>query len=47
MGALEAQKAWHPNYEVVTLEDLTWADAIVWGAPTRFGGIPTQMRTVN
>lgn len=46
MHALDAQKSWHPNFEVVTHDDLTWADAIIWGCPTRFSGVTAQMRTV-
>lgn len=46
MGALEAQKAWHPEFEVVSHDDLLWADAIAWGSPTRFGNITAQMKTV-
>lgn len=47
MKALDLQKMWHPNYEVVTHDDLLWADAIIWGCPTRFGGVTAQMRTVS
>lgn len=47
MYALEAQKAWHPEFEVVTHDDLLWADAICWGSPTRFGNVTAQMKTVS
>ncbi|UFJ38909.1 NAD(P)H:quinone oxidoreductase [Brevibacillus humidisoli] len=30
----------------VTQEDLTWADAIIWGVPTRYGMMPAQMKQV-
>jgi NAD(P)H dehydrogenase (quinone) len=28
----------------VTLDDLEWADGIVWGIPTRFGNMPAQVK---
>lgn len=27
-----------------TLDDLEWADGIIWGVPTRFGTMPAQMK---
>eukprot|EP01127_Copromyxa_protea_P003164 TRINITY_DN13020_c0_g1_i1.p1 TRINITY_DN13020_c0_g1~~TRINITY_DN13020_c0_g1_i1.p1 ORF type:complete len:221 (-),score=57.84 TRINITY_DN13020_c0_g1_i1:35-664(-) len=45
MHALDAQKAWHPEFEVATPADLEWADAVIWGSPTRFGNITAQMKT--
>jgi len=44
MHALDAQKAWHPDFEVVSHNDLEWADAIIWGSPTRFGNVAAQMK---
>jgi len=38
--AREAQS----EIEEVTLEDLEWADGIVWGIPTRFGNMPAQIK---
>ena len=38
--AQEAQK----DVEEVTLDDLDWADGIVWGIPTRFGNMPAQVK---
>lgn len=38
--AQEAQK----DIEEVTLDDLDWADGIVWGIPTRFGNMPAQVK---
>jgi NAD(P)H dehydrogenase (quinone) len=29
---------------VATLDDLTWADGIIWGIPTRYGNMPAQMK---
>lgn len=43
MGALEAQKAF-AHVPVATVDDLAQADAIVFGAPTRFGNMCGQMR---
>lgn len=30
----------------VTQDDLVWADAIIWGVPTRYGMMPAQMKQV-
>ncbi|MFO7568855.1 MAG: NAD(P)H:quinone oxidoreductase [Smithellaceae bacterium] len=43
MGALKSQKA-QAHIPVCTLEDLTSADAIIFGTPTRFGNMCGQMR---
>ena len=43
MGALEVQKSME-HIPVVTVDDLTTADAIIFGAPTRFGCVCAQMR---
>ena len=43
MGALEAQKV-QANVPVCEVEDLVWADAIIFGTPTRFGNMCGQMR---
>eukprot|EP01156_Anaeramoeba_ignava_P006664 Anaeramoba_ignava/a349220_4.p1 GENE.a349220_4~~a349220_4.p1 ORF type:complete len:208 (+),score=18.13 a349220_4:119-742(+) len=43
MGAKEAQKAFE-DVELVTLEDLKEADAIIFGTPTRFGVMAAQMK---
>jgi NAD(P)H dehydrogenase (quinone) len=43
MGALEAQKAFS-HVPICTVEDLTKADAIIFGTPTRFGNMCGQMR---
>lgn len=40
LAAQEAQK----DIEEVNLEDLEWADGIVWGIPTRFGNMPAQVK---
>ncbi|KQL41934.1 NAD(P)H:quinone oxidoreductase, type IV [Bacillus sp. FJAT-25509] len=39
-GHLEATK----EVPEVTLADLEWADAIIFSVPTRFGGMPAQMK---
>lgn len=38
--ALKKQK----DVRVATLEDLKWADGIIWGIPTRYGSMPAQMK---
>jgi NAD(P)H dehydrogenase (quinone) len=45
MGALEAKKAWAhvPTIEAAQLAD---ADALIFGIPTRFGLVLTQMQTL-
>ncbi len=43
MGAVEAQKAF-AHIAVATVDELTSADAIIFGTPTRFGNMCGQMR---
>ncbi len=43
MGAVEAQKAF-AHIPVATVDELADADAIIFGAPTRFGNAVAQMR---
>ncbi len=43
MGALEAQKA-QEKVKVCTVQDLSDADAVIFGTPTRFGNMCGQMR---
>jgi NAD(P)H dehydrogenase (quinone) len=43
MGAVEAQKAFS-QIPVCTVDELTRADAIIFGTPTRFGNMCGQMR---
>jgi NAD(P)H dehydrogenase (quinone) len=43
MGALDAQKAFS-QIPVCTVDDLTKADAVIFGTPTRFGNMCGQMR---
>lgn len=44
MGALEAQKSMN-HIPVATLEDLKEADAVIFGSPTRFGSMTSQMKS--
>lgn len=44
MGATEAKKTF-ARIPIATLENLTEADAIIFGTPTRFGMMSGQMRT--
>jgi NAD(P)H dehydrogenase (quinone) len=49
-AAIESNPAWKAHVEAtkdvptVTLEDLEWADAIIFSMPTRFGNLPSQMK---
>jgi len=43
MGALEAQKAF-AHIPICTVDELTKADAIIFGTPTRFGNMCGQMK---
>ncbi|MDG5788019.1 NAD(P)H:quinone oxidoreductase [Evansella sp. AB-P1] len=48
--AIDQNPAWKKHMEEtkdvpeVTLDDLEWADAIIFSTPTRFGNIPGQMK---
>jgi len=43
MGALEFQKR-QTHIQVATMDDLAEADAVIFGTPTRFGNMCSQMR---
>lgn len=49
-AVIETQPAWKAhlaetaNVPEVTLDDLEWADAIIFSAPTRFGNVPAQLK---
>ncbi|MGE8205055.1 NAD(P)H:quinone oxidoreductase [Heyndrickxia sp. NPDC080065] len=49
-AAIESNPAWKKHYDetqsvpVATGNDIEWADAIIFSAPTRFGNIPSQMK---
>jgi NAD(P)H dehydrogenase (quinone) len=43
MGAVDAQKA-YSHIPVCTVDELTTADAVIFGTPTRFGNMCGQMR---
>ncbi|MCI3926925.1 NAD(P)H:quinone oxidoreductase type IV [Paenibacillus sp. TRM 82003] len=49
-SAIESSPAWKAHVEatkdvpVVTLDDLQWADAVLFSCPTRFGNVPAQMK---
>jgi NAD(P)H dehydrogenase (quinone) len=45
MGALDAKKAW-AHVPVIQANQLADADAIIFGIPTRFGLVVTQMQTL-
>lgn len=48
--AINSNPAWKKHLEntkdipLATLEDLDWADAIIFSAPTRYGNVPAQMK---
>jgi NAD(P)H dehydrogenase (quinone) len=48
--AIAANPAWKKHTEetkdvaVATLEDLEWADVLIFSAPTRYGNLPAQMK---
>lgn len=48
--AIESNPAWKAHYEETRevpeakVEDLEWADAIIFSMPTRFGNLPSQMK---
>lgn len=50
-SAIEGNPAWKEHYnetkdvEEASLDDLEWADAIIFSAPTRFGNVPSQMKS--
>ena len=50
-GVVQAQEAWSAQAEKTadipeaTPEDLVWADAYLFSAPTRYGGAASQMRS--
>lgn len=49
-AAIDSNPAWRKHVDetkdvpVATSDDLEWADAIIWSAPTRFGVIAAQMK---
>lgn len=49
-AAIESNPAWKAHVEAtkdvpeVKLDDLEWADAIIFSVPTRFGNMPSQMK---
>ncbi|WP_096435056.1 NAD(P)H:quinone oxidoreductase [Alteribacter populi] len=49
-GAIDSNPAWKAHIEEtkdvpeVSLDDLEWADAIIFSVPTRFGNVPAQMK---
>jgi len=50
MEAIESNDAWKKHYketqdvEVAELDDLDWADAIIFSIPTRYGNLPSQLQ---
>ena len=50
MEAIESNDAWKKHYqetkdvEIAELDDLDWADAIIFSIPTRYGNLPSQLQ---
>lgn len=48
--AISANEAWNAHVEATTdvataeVDDLTWADLVIFGAPTRYGNVPSQFQ---
>lgn len=48
--AIDSNPAWREHYDATkdvpeaSSDDLEWADAIIFSAPTRFGNLPAQMK---
>lgn len=49
-SAINSNPAWKKHYEatkdvpIVELNDLEWADAIIFSVPTRYGSVPSQVQ---
>jgi NAD(P)H dehydrogenase (quinone) len=49
-AAINSNPVWRKHYEetknipAATLDDLEWADAIIFSMPTRYGNVPSQMK---
>ncbi|MFJ1748338.1 NAD(P)H:quinone oxidoreductase [Streptomyces sp. NPDC088116] len=49
-AAIESNPAWAANHRataelaVATPEDIEWADAVIFGSPTRFGNVASQLK---
>ncbi|GAB3570853.1 NAD(P)H:quinone oxidoreductase [Spelaeicoccus albus] len=49
-AAISASDAWSAHVEATTdvptaeVEDLVWADVVIFGAPTRYGNVPSQFQ---
>jgi len=43
-GWKEQADAMNAKYEAPTPEDAVWADAIIFGSPTRFGGVTAELK---
>lgn len=49
-AAIDSQPAWRAHWDAVkdepraTADDLVWADAVLFGTPTRFGNVSSQLK---
>src|ERR1700737_2368998 len=51
-SSFASNPAWSANYEATkdlpaaTGDDIVWADAVIFGSPTRFGSVASQLRSL-
>ena len=51
-ASFASNPAWSANYEATkdlpaaTGDDIVWADAVIFGSPTRFGSVASQLRSL-
>lgn len=43
-GWAESAEAMNQRYEAPTTADVEWADAVIFGTPTRFGGVSAELK---
>jgi NAD(P)H dehydrogenase (quinone) len=43
-GSKESAEAMNARYPAPTLEDAAWADAVIFGTPTRFGNVCSELK---
>ncbi|MGJ9421157.1 flavodoxin family protein [Aeromicrobium sp. CF3.5] len=49
-AAIDSQPAWRAHWDAVkdepraTADDIVWADAVLFGTPTRFGNVSSQLK---
>jgi NAD(P)H dehydrogenase (quinone) len=43
-GWKESAEAMNAKYEAPTADDAVWADAVIFGTPTRFGAVSAELK---